>query len=39
MSRIGGLKPSLDAKKESHDVARRTLSAEGEGFSHLPCGE
>ena len=39
MSRIGGLKPSLDAKKESHDVARRTLSAEGEGFISPLCGE
>ena len=32
MSRIGGLKPSLDAKKESHNVTCRTPSAEGEGF-------
>ena len=32
MSRIGGLKPSLDAKKESHNMTCRTLSAEGEGF-------
>ena len=29
---IGDLKPSHDAKKESHDVVRRTPIAEGEGF-------
>ena len=32
MSRIGGLKPLLDAKKESHNVTCRTPFAEGEGF-------
>ena len=32
MKGIGDLKPSLDAKKESHVVTRRTPLAEGEGF-------
>jgi len=36
---IGDLKPSLDAKKEFHDVVRRTPLAEGEGFISPLCGE
>ena len=36
---IGDLKPSHDAKKESHDVVRRTPIAEGEGFISPLCGK
>ena len=32
MKGIWDLKPSLDAKKESHNVTCRTPFAEGEGF-------